>query len=134
MDCTNQGNANPTVNTYIWRIFLFDAIGDKKQKLPNTRPRNTVLNSVTQEAINGHTPLVCWYLYRQKTTFERWSMLFQHSGRSIILKGATKGKSMLPTGTIFFPLKISPPRTENNFEGHYIEKLSKSSFFNMSVF
>ena len=59
--------------------------------------RNIVLNSVTHyiEAINGHTSLVCWYLYCLKPTFECLS-LFQRRSHCV-LKGATiKGKNMLP--------------------------------------
>ena len=45
-----------------------------------------------------------------------WSM-FQHRGNHI-LKGATsKGKNMLPKGSIFFPLKVAPVRTEKTLNG-----------------
>ena len=50
------------------------------------------------------------------------------------LKGATiKGKNMLPIGSIFFPFKVVPMRINNNFKGHYIEKLEKLNYPNMSV-
>ena len=35
------------------------------------------------------------------------------------LKGATiNGKNMLPIRSIFFPLKVTPIRIDNNFIGH----------------
>ena len=50
--------------------------------------------------------------------------------RNYILKGATfKGKNMLPIGSIFFPLIVSPMRIENVFSGHLIEKPQKLSKF-----
>ena len=38
-----------------------------------------------------------------------------------MLQGVTfKGKNMLPTGSIYFPLRVAPLRVENSFKGHYI--------------
>ena len=50
----------------ITRIFG----GQSPRITKRMRPQITVLNSVTQQAINGHTPLVYWYHQRQKQTFE----------------------------------------------------------------
>ena len=54
------------LNTYIWRIFLFGAIGGVKTKSPKyeTAKKKFWINSVTQYAINGHT--ICC----QKSSFE----------------------------------------------------------------
>ena len=41
---------------------------------------------------------------------------------------------MLPTGSIFFPLKVAAMRIENNFKGHYIEKLPKLEYVKMADF
>ena len=68
--------------------------------------------------------LVSVYL---KSTFERLSM-FQCRGNHV-LKGATiKVKNMLPTGSIFFPLKVAPMRIDDNFKGHLIEKPPKLKY------
>ena len=58
-----MNNQDDTVKHIFGGYFLFDAIGGKKQK-----SQNKVSNSGTQWAINGHTPLVCWYPYRQNPT------------------------------------------------------------------
>ena len=56
--------------------------------------------------------------------------MFQREGIHT-LKGATnKGKNMLPIGSIFFPLKVAPMRTDS----HTIEKPPKLNYSNMSVF
>ena len=86
----------------------------------NVRPRNTVLDSVTHLATNGHSIRI----------FIGSVCLGIH-----VLKGATiKGKNMLPLGRIFFHLKVAPMRKENNFKGHLIEKPPKLNYANMSVF
>ena len=52
--------------------IIFGAIGAKTKNCQNMKQLNTVLNSVTQYAMNGHTPLVLELCpYRQKSTFER---------------------------------------------------------------
>ena len=78
---------------FIWHYWL----GCKNKNRQNMSLRNPVSNSVTQSAINGHTPLVCWYRYRQKTTFERRSM-FQCRGKPILKEATFKGENMLPKG------------------------------------
>ena len=69
------------------------------------KPQNTVLNSVTQFAINGHTPIVWWYPYRQKQFLN--SRVCFNVGH--VLKVATiKGKNMLPHREHILSLKSSP--------------------------
>ena len=41
---------------------------------------------------------------------------------------------MLPTGSIFFPLKVAHMQIRNNFKGHLIEKPPKLNDANKSVF
>ena len=45
----------------------------------------------------------------------------------------SKGKDMLPIGSIFFPFKVAPMRIDNKFKGHYIEKQPKLIYAKMSV-
>ena len=42
-------------------------------------------------------------------------------------------KIMLPTGSLFIPLKVAPARIENNFKGYLIEKQPKLNNANKSV-
>ena len=85
--------------------ILYGAISGKIKNRQHVRPQTQLLmNSVTQYAIDGYIPIVCWnmHMFRQKSTFERQSA-FQSRGNNV-LKGATnKGKNMLSKGSIFFP-------------------------------
>ena len=65
-----------------------------------------------------------------KPTFEQWS-LFQCRGNHVS-KGATIKEKNL--GRVFFSLKVAPMRIQSNFKGHWIEKLPKLNYANMSVF
>ena len=48
--------------------------------------------------------------------------MIQHQGNHV-LKGVTnKRKNMLPIKSIFFPFRVAPMRTENNFKKQKIEK------------
>ena len=48
-----------------------------------------------------------------KTRFLKGRVCFNH-----VLKGpASKGKKKLPIGKIFFPLRVTPMRIENNSKG-----------------
>ena len=56
------------LNTTIWLVFLFGAIGGKKNPQKYEMVKYSFEFSYTV-AINGHKPLVCWYPYPQKSTF-----------------------------------------------------------------
>ena len=53
--------------------------------------------------------------------------MFQRIGNHILIRATIIGK---PMGSIFFPLKLAPIRTDNNFKGVYIEKPSKLIYAN----
>ena len=87
--------------------------------------KKTILNSVTQYAINGHMLVSVSINQLLNGLYSLFSCSENH-----VLKGATmkrkyfshgttiKGKNMLP---IFFPLRVAPMRIENNLTWHYEE-------------
>ena len=86
------------------------------------RPPNIVSCSVTQLAINGHTPFVCWYSYRKKLIFEQKSM-FQRKGNHFIKRANIV--------SIFYMLKVAPTRIENNFKGAFYCETEKLNYINV---
>ena len=59
-------------------VSLIGALGGKRENRQNIG--NEILFRIQ---LHGHTPLVCWYLYHRKPTFERKSM-FQHRGNNVL--------------------------------------------------
>ena len=65
-------------NNYIWRAFLFDGKGGK-MKSPKYETVKYSFESSYAISGNGHTSIVCWYMYNQKPMFE-----FQRRGNHVL--------------------------------------------------